>query len=153
MGPTWVLSAPDGPHVGPMNLVIWIDCEGRLWDVYCDHLWSNLPCNEGTVMSLTARFMGPTWGPSGADRTQVGPMLAPWTFYRHHSTGDAATGNFQEPISPTLDNWNNYDNSSCSKIDSNNPIKSWLAQLTAAELLLWHLWNWNFDIITVKSLI
>ena len=26
-----------------------------------------------------ARFMGPTWGPSGADKTQVGPMLAPWT--------------------------------------------------------------------------
>ena len=25
------------------------------------------------------KFMGPTWGPSGADRTQVGPMLAPWT--------------------------------------------------------------------------
>ena len=23
--------------------------------------------------------MGPIWGPSGADRTQVGPMLAPWT--------------------------------------------------------------------------
>ena len=23
--------------------------------------------------------MGLTWGPSGADRTQVGPMLAPWT--------------------------------------------------------------------------
>ena len=21
MGPTWVLSAPDGPHVGPMNLL------------------------------------------------------------------------------------------------------------------------------------
>ena len=30
-------------------------------------------------MSLTARFMGPTWGPSGADRIQVGPMLAPRT--------------------------------------------------------------------------
>ena len=26
-----------------------------------------------------ARFMGPTWGPSGADRTQVGPMWATWT--------------------------------------------------------------------------
>ena len=25
-----------------------------------------------------ARFMGPTWSPSRADRTQVGPMLAPW---------------------------------------------------------------------------
>ena len=33
-----------------------------------------------TSTSLIARFMGPTWGPSGADRTQVGPMLAPWTF-------------------------------------------------------------------------
>ena len=30
-------------------------------------------------LSLIARFMGPTCGPSGADRTQVGPMLAPWT--------------------------------------------------------------------------
>ena len=26
--------------------------------------------------SLRAKFMGPTWGPSGASRTQVGPMLA-----------------------------------------------------------------------------
>ena len=30
-------------------------------------------------ISQIARFMRPTWGPSGADRTQVGPMLAPWT--------------------------------------------------------------------------
>ena len=25
MGPTWGLPAPDGPHVGPMNLVTWAD--------------------------------------------------------------------------------------------------------------------------------
>ena len=31
------------------------------------------------VLSLIARSLGPTWGPSGADRTQVGPMLAPGT--------------------------------------------------------------------------
>ena len=31
------------------------------------------------ALSLIIRFVGPTWGPSGADRTQVGPMLAPWT--------------------------------------------------------------------------
>ena len=31
------------------------------------------------MQSLIASFMEPTWGPSGADRTQVGPMLAPWT--------------------------------------------------------------------------
>ena len=30
-------------------------------------------------ITLIARFMGPTWGPSGTDRTQVGPMLALWT--------------------------------------------------------------------------
>ena len=31
------------------------------------------------MYTLIARIMGPTWGPSGADRTQVGTMLAPWT--------------------------------------------------------------------------
>ena len=52
-----------------------------------------------TKSTLIARFMGPTWGPSGADRTQVGPMLVPWTLlsgkltycnvrceYHHHWT-------------------------------------------------------------------
>ena len=34
MGPTWVLSAPDDPHVGPMNLVI------KAWGVHTmDMLW------------------------------------------------------------------------------------------------------------------
>ena len=34
------------------------------------------------ITSLIARFMGPTWGPSGADRTQVGPIdLAIWDAY------------------------------------------------------------------------
>ena len=37
------------------------------------------PClNIKSVHTLIARFMRPIWGPSGADRTQVGPMLAPW---------------------------------------------------------------------------
>ena len=30
-------------------------------------------------MTQIAKFMGQTWGPYGADRTLVGPMLAPWT--------------------------------------------------------------------------
>ena len=29
--------------------------------------------------SQTAKFMGPTWGPSGSCRPQMGPMFAPWT--------------------------------------------------------------------------
>ena len=36
MGPTWVLSAPDGPHVGPMNLAI----RGML---PCSHCWGYYP--------------------------------------------------------------------------------------------------------------
>ena len=32
--------------------------------------------------TLKAGFIGPTWDPSEADRTQVGPMLAPWTWYQ-----------------------------------------------------------------------
>ena len=38
---------------------------------------------EGTVVvemtTQVARLMGPTWGPRGSCRPQVGPMLAPWT--------------------------------------------------------------------------
>ena len=38
-------------------------------------------CEEALVKIyiLIARFMGPTWGLPGADRTQVGPMLVTWT--------------------------------------------------------------------------
>ena len=35
--------------------------------------------SDKQMSTLIARFIGPTWGPSGADRTQVGPMLAPRT--------------------------------------------------------------------------
>ena len=41
--------------------------------------------------TLIARFMGPTWGPSGADRTQVGPMLAPWTLLSGYRWPKAST--------------------------------------------------------------
>ena len=34
---------------------------------------------QSDTILLIARFMVPTWGPSGADRTQVGPMLTLWT--------------------------------------------------------------------------
>ena len=35
--------------------------------------------SQCSLISLIARFKGPIWDPSGADRSQVGPMLAPWT--------------------------------------------------------------------------
>ena len=39
------------------------------------------------IPTLIARFMGPTCGPSRVDRTQVGPMLAPWTLLSGKITG------------------------------------------------------------------
>ena len=36
------------------------------------HGWQHIDTSQ------IAKFMGPTWGPPGAGRTQEGPMLAPW---------------------------------------------------------------------------
>ena len=46
---------------------------------YIDN-WLHGYCWTKQRTSLIARFMGPTWGLSGADRTKVGPMLGPWTW-------------------------------------------------------------------------
>ena len=42
-------------------------------------IWGRLDPGGPHVGPMNSRFMGPTCGPSGADRTQVGPMLAQWT--------------------------------------------------------------------------
>ena len=54
-----------------ISVIHWITCLDFLGNVYLH--WSD------TLMTLIARFMGPTWGPSGTDRAKVGPMLATWT--------------------------------------------------------------------------
>ena len=54
-------------------------------------------CDKITVdftHTLISRFMGPTWGPSGDDRTQVGHLLAPWNLLSGY-------------LSPSFD-WNSY---------------------------------------------
>ena len=51
------------------------------------HTWHDTTRHDTTrhdttrhdIRSLIVRFMGPKWGPSEADKTQIGPMLAPWT--------------------------------------------------------------------------
>ena len=42
------------------------------------HSQANQSAQSGSH-ALKARFMGPIWGLFGTDRTQVGPMLVPWT--------------------------------------------------------------------------
>ena len=45
---------------------------GKIWGLGIEvEQW-----RKGTQIS---RFMGPTWGPPGSCRPQMGPMLAPWT--------------------------------------------------------------------------
>ena len=110
MGPAWALSAPDRPHMGPIKIAISVgnqlhpsfdsnnsthqELYIRLDIGHFVEFWSRL-VSQGPSMSfhwrwchyritLISRFMGPTWGPSGADRTQVGPMLAPWTLLSRH---------------------------------------------------------------------
>ena len=58
----------------PQCRVVAVRWDGhKCWMPICDASRNHLP----QISTLIARFMGPTWGPSGANRTQVGPMLAP----------------------------------------------------------------------------
>ena len=62
MGPTWVLSAPDGPHVGPMNLAVrvvstdWCNVTGSLFNVGLA-TWSH----NSTRLGLLVRWLGVKW--------------------------------------------------------------------------------------------
>ena len=60
MGPTWVLSAPDEPHVDPMNLAIWAVMQNRsLWYLSSLHLVAYL---LGVEMAEVGQFLpGAGW--------------------------------------------------------------------------------------------
>ena len=98
MGNTWVLSAPDGPHIGPMGLafgdgnnkekerrqMFWptLRCEQKGASVELVH-HSITRTNNGVLsvgpVPLIARFMGPTWAHLGL----TGPRWAPcWSHER-----------------------------------------------------------------------
>ena len=105
-----------------MSVPLW-----RLKEIYVHQWKTKIHCSGKSVdclyhrihkamVSLTARFVGPTWNPSGADRFQVGPMLAPWTLlsdvlFRLSVKGGAI---FNSPIQLKLPfavfrKWNLYD--------------------------------------------
>ena len=58
MGPTWVLSAPDGPHVGPMNLAV----RGCLKGIpLCWQYRTNrFQPSSGTLWIYTGQLLPPT---------------------------------------------------------------------------------------------
>ena len=60
-----------------MNICIWHALNHYVRSQpMCSHSKSN---TYQFKVPVIAKLVGLTWGPSGADRTQVGPMLAPWT--------------------------------------------------------------------------
>ena len=66
----------------PLGLMRFWLCPDGLND-YCQTWW-----NRSNLGSQIAKFMGPTWGPPGSCRPQLGPMLDPWTLlsavFKHH---------------------------------------------------------------------
>ena len=57
-------------------IMVWIKVH---WSLFLKGSVGNKLTHIQLMTSLIARFMGPAWVPSGAEMTQVGPMLAPWT--------------------------------------------------------------------------
>ena len=70
MSSVWYQPAGLGLDVSKVNVSIFDASEALL--IFCAMTNAQyLPC----LYTQIARFMGPKWGPSGADRTQVGSML------------------------------------------------------------------------------
>ena len=99
MGPTWVLSAPDGPHVGPMNLAIRVSISSfqtRAWisnhiissSVGCNYspmLWFRWRCSKSAVVKFThdlrlLSFIRPflTWFLTKPERLSRRPLCSDW---------------------------------------------------------------------------
>ena len=56
-------------------------CNGRVLPFFGMQManFARLCSGHISLSTQIARFMGPTWGPPGSCRPQMGPMLAPWT--------------------------------------------------------------------------
>ena len=77
MGPTWVLSAPDGPHVGPMNLAIQPNMQ-QLWAVF---IMVILAVITGFMRFVTSHSSGfPNWNWDARMIASVSPQ----SLWHHH---------------------------------------------------------------------
>ena len=80
------------------NMHVWFHCVLFCFYWICvNYLPTSTRAASLAQQSQIARFMGPTWGPSGANRTQVGPMLAPWTLLSGITCTSTSWPNFTTP--------------------------------------------------------
>ena len=75
LGPTWVLSAPDGPHVDPMNLAIW-DTASVTLEIF---FFEAVPSNQGCVTTLIIGYP-PQYGSLGGYERCWGPKWLQWQY-------------------------------------------------------------------------
>ena len=71
MVPTWVLSAPDGPHVGPMNIAISDTTQSIRMALFCFALlwlrqFSMMTSSNGNIFRVTGPLCWEFTGPRGA---------------------------------------------------------------------------------------
>ena len=100
--------------------------------------------------------MGRTWGPSGADRTQVGPMLAPWTLLSE-VLATTVLSTRSDSYSKPLTHWGRVTHICVSKLTINgadndlSPV--WCQAIiwtNAGMLLIGPLWT-NFSEILIEN--
>ena len=60
MGPTWVLSAPNGPHVGPMNLAI-REVMDEYIPLFCAVVITYPFLKRDTDLANRCQLKGPRW--------------------------------------------------------------------------------------------
>ena len=70
--------------------------------------------------------MEPTWGPSGADRTQVGPILAPWTWLSGLISPSPASSAYKRLFQAVLFSWKRQNIHILSKFNEKHFYKYWM---------------------------
>ena len=105
MGPIWVLSAPDGPHIGPMNLAIRVGLHRWVITSHINNGWPNL-----------------RWSPLTNKQKSTGAYLIPYILYIRVSI-----------LLPIRDNdYGSTQGSSSSLQHSQRFLDSWIGQMTHA---------------------
>ena len=60
--------------------------------------WIKHMTQYAKVITQIAKFMGPTWGPPGTCRPQMGPMMAPWIMLSGKRTEQPQWASFQYKV-------------------------------------------------------
>ena len=80
MGPTWALSAPDGPHIGPMNLAIRVVFSGDSYNLILLGVLKNVLPISSRIGDMTEKWLKVTFKSSAIPCNAYGTLIIrkPW---------------------------------------------------------------------------